>query len=218
MSTLAQLRDRIELELHDSTNQVWSTDEVDAAIARTLLELGHSLPQKLQAAQNATATRDQDISAITGLIAVWDLIYPYDSAAPTWPEPRPKYRQMRDGYVTLLTDSMPAVGTNNLLVRYTALQTISGLAGAGATSLDLQEEELLVLGASAACALQQTQASINTVTVTGRSPSQWQTWGANQWAAFQTAITRLSRARSLLEDPRVHWAAKSRNEGKGGVV
>lgn len=219
MSTLAQLRDRVETELRDTTNQVWSEDDIDAAIRRTLHEISHFLPQRTQGTLSTTeGERSYSLSSFTGLVAVLDVIYPYDSSDAQWPPTRPRWRSLRDAYITLLVDDEPDDGTDNILVRYTALHTINGLDGESTTTLDAQEEELIVIGAAAAAAQQEHLDAIGKVTVSDRTPAQWRAWGVARWAFFQNSARRIARARSLADDPRVPWSASSRSEGKGGIV
>jgi hypothetical protein len=44
MSTLAEIRDRVEAKLLDETNVVWSTDTIDEAIRTALDEYSLALP------------------------------------------------------------------------------------------------------------------------------------------------------------------------------
>lgn len=219
MSTLTELIDRVEIELRDTTNQVWSTDDLTAAIRRALHELSHFLPRRIPTTLSTTeGERSYSLATLTDLVAVYDIIYPYDADDPTWPPPRPRWRSDTDDQFTLLIDDAPEAGTDNILIRYTALHTIEGLDSADTTTLDAQEEELLVIGAASVAAQQEHLATIGKVTVSERTPAQWKAWGEARYRYFQESVQRLARARSLAEDPRVPWCATTRAQGKGGVV
>jgi hypothetical protein len=89
MSTLAELRDRVEVTLSDATNTIWSTDVLDEAIQSALDEYSQVLPVKAVEVITLTAAgREIDLSGVAGLLKVTEVWWPYDSTSEVWPPNR----------------------------------------------------------------------------------------------------------------------------------
>jgi len=189
MSTLSQLRDEVESELMDSTNIIWSADNIDDHIAKALRDVSLRKPQQL-ATTLTTSTSREIAHSITDLLYITDVWFPYDTASPTWPPPRPKWFVPCDGYIFLDVSTAPTSG-QKCRVFYAAPHTINGLESASTTTLDKQGETLIILGASAYAALQQCQHIIGAVTVNDRTQEQYIAWAKHRWDLFSAALARL---------------------------
>jgi hypothetical protein len=91
MSTLAEIRDRVEAKLLDETNVIWSTDTIDEAIRSALDEYSLALPATMDEVITLEAAgREIDLSDIAGLLKVTQVRWPYDSGVEQWAtEPGP---------------------------------------------------------------------------------------------------------------------------------
>lgn len=160
MSTLAQLRDRVEVVLVDSGNLIWSTDAIDEGIRQALEEYSRTLPLlKSDTLTLGAAGREIDLSSLTGLLDVTRVYWPYDASAETWPPNRVKGWRLTllDGDTPTLEltgwdQAQPQAG-DVVRLWYTAMQTIDGLDSADASTVRQDHESLLVVGAAGKCAL-----------------------------------------------------------------
>ena len=155
MSTLAELRDRIEQTLLDTTNTIWSTDALDEALRAALAEYNLVLPAKVVDDITLTeAGREIDLSDIAGLLKVTEVWWPYDSTAQPWPPNRVRGWYLYDGsegkvlFLNQIDGAEPQSG-DEVRIWYTVMQTIEDLDLAAATTVPAEHESLLVLGASA---------------------------------------------------------------------
>ena len=221
MSTLAQLRDRVEADLRDTGNNNWSTDEIDAHLRSALVDYNAVDPRRAQAALDDVAdTREYSLDTIhasTPILELYDVWWPYDSSDPAHPPERPRWALIAERTLYLDVDDAPA-GEYQLRLFYTTPRTIDDLDGATGTTLSAEAENLVVLGATAYAGLQYAQSLINTVTASGWTPQQLREWAEVRLAQFRAGLEDVRRRAVLMQDPRVAWAAASRDEGRGGVV
>ncbi len=216
MSTLDELIDLVELELRDTANSNWSTDELTQHIRRALRAYSQVDPIRASAEITLTeASRQMDLSSLAGLLQVTDIWYPYEEDS--YPPERPHWITLSDTVIYLAVTGQPEIG-QVARVFYHMGHTIEGLDGATATTLDATAEELVTTGAAAYAALQYAQSSINTVTVNGWTPRQLQEWATVRLQQYKEGVDAIRRRRALQADPRVPWAAATLGEGKGGVV
>jgi hypothetical protein len=218
VSDLATLRDMVERDLDDTGNDVWSTDDIDRAIERALVDYSQVRPQQAVTTIELSADgREVDISSISGLTRVVKVWYPYDSSAPESP---PRWVQWGQWAQTLYISSgdEPAVG-ETVRVYYQQEHAIDGLDGASETTVPGEDEEVLVTGAGAYAALQKARGSVGEAGVSTKTPEHWLEWGMNRMAAFNEALHRV-RTRELRRiDKRVplHREGWTREGEESGV-
>ena len=73
----------VERDLMDTGLVVWTVDDIDRAIRRALWEYSQSLPYRADRTVTiSTAGREQSLSALTGLLAVERIWWPYYADQP----------------------------------------------------------------------------------------------------------------------------------------
>jgi len=204
MSTLSQLIDEVEQELKDTGNDQWSTDELTAHIRRAMRAYNRVQPRRTQSViSTSDGEREYSLTSLSGLMEVLEVWYPWDDSDPQYPPQRPAWSILYDDTLRLeVADAPTGDGTDDVRVFYTIPHTINGLDGEDTTTLDDQEEQLIVLGASAYAASQMAQALIGTVTVTGRTPEQYVDWAAGRLRAFEQALEQLRQRAIIAQDAR----------------
>jgi hypothetical protein len=155
MSTLAELRDRVEQILSDTTNTVWSTNAIDEGIRLALGEYSLVMPAKLDEVLTLAADgREIDVLGVDGLLKVTEVWWPYDSAAEIWPPNRVLgWYQFKSssGEVLFLNQfegNEPQTG-DEVRIWYTYRQTIEDLDSATESTFPEIHDSLLVMGAAA---------------------------------------------------------------------
>jgi len=195
MSDLAALRDLVELDVDDSSNAVWSTGDVDRAIARALYEYSQVNPQRTTGTITLSADgREINISSLTGLTRIVRVWHPYTAADPEDP---PEWRRWDLWGTTLrvIDGDEPASG-EVVRVFYFKEHTINGLGGASSTTVPAEDERVVVLGAGAYAALQKARSAIGEAGVSTETPEHWLKWALSRMEAFNQALASV-RAREL---------------------
>ena len=83
---LAGIRDRVEQVLVDTGNAIWATAVIDEAIRLILSEFSDAYPYSADDVLTLAADgREIDISSLTGLLNVVEVMWPY--VATDWPHP-----------------------------------------------------------------------------------------------------------------------------------
>ena len=218
VSDLAGLRDLVERDLDDSGNEIWSADDIDRAIKRALVGYAQVNPQQAETTLELSADgREVDISSLSDLTRVVKVWYPYDTAAA---EALPNWVRWETWGETLYVASEEEPASGELMrIYYHKGHTVEGLEGASSTTVPQEDEEVLVLGATAYAALQKARSSVGTAGVSTETPEHWLTWGLNRMDAFTEALHRV-RTRELRKvDKRVplHGDGWKRGEIEGGI-
>jgi hypothetical protein len=161
-SIITDFRTRVRLLLRDSAaTPVTFTDAViDDAIRHALEEISNNIPN-INESTITLATAGREI-ALTGLVVlnVTEVWWPYVTTPEKWPPNRVAgFRLIFKNavpylFLSSLDGSQPQSG-DKVRVWYASLHTISGLAGAAATTLPVELEELLVFGAAGFAAISQ---------------------------------------------------------------
>jgi hypothetical protein len=194
---LTDLRAALAADLADAGNALWTTDELDRAIRRALRDYSAAQPRRAETTLTlATAGRALDISAVSDLVGVERVWFPYDAGAPEWP-PRWRDFEVWPGE-TLYLDvaEEPAAGEVARLF-YWGLHMLDGLDGATETTLPAADEDLLALGAAGYAALEQSRAAIGAINVSSYTPLQWREWAEARLAEFDRRLDALARRRAL---------------------
>jgi len=207
MADLAAIRDRVEQDLKDTGNDIWSTGEIDQQIHRALRAYNAVDPLRDAAVINSSdGEREYSLSSITGYVQIIDVWYPYDDASPPYPPNLPHWHMI--DHETLYLDVVDApTGASDQKIRllYFKPHTIEDLDGGASTTLDGSGETLVVLGATAYAAAQYAQSLVGKVTVSGWTPKQLMDWAEARRIGFYDELGQLARRLTRVQDARIAW-------------
>lgn len=199
---LAAMRDNVERDLDDAGNAIWSTDEIDRAISRALVEYSKVSPLRAVTTINVTSeTREFDLSGVSGLLRVAMVWWPYTAAEPEHPPRWVKFRAWEDT-LYLLTEDEPQP-SDLIRLYYLKKQAVEGLEGATATTVPADDEEVIILGATAYAALEKARKAIGTVGVSEETPEHWRKWGNERLLEFKAGLDFVRDRGTIAEDARV---------------
>lgn len=154
--TLAQFEARVLALLLDTSAAIYVTAVTTEAVRLALHEYSDAAPLAAETVLTLSGTgHEVALNGVTGLLGVVDVWWPYDSAATseTWPPNRV------EGWTLWWDDAQPVLYLNadnqgqpqiadELRLWYTKLHTIQNLDSAAVTTVALEHESLLVLGAA----------------------------------------------------------------------
>lgn len=167
------MRDEVEELLHDSSNAIWSADEIDRAIRSAFYEFA-AVHFRLaeDTISDVDGQREYALSGLTNLHHVVSVWWPYDDSDPDYPPLLAPYQMVDDTHLLLMTEDEPA-GDDKLRVLYAARHTLNGLDGASTTTLNGEEEEVVILLSAAYACLQMAVEAVTTINVFDAAPSAW---------------------------------------------
>lgn len=211
MADLETLRDRVEALLTDGSNAEWTTAELDQAIRLALSDLGLSLPVRAVTSIDAVASQwEYSLAAVTGLVSVVEVWYPYLSTDESYKQPHPvRWRMVDDATLMVEPDDDPDAAYD-LRVFYTKCQTLAGLDSAATTTLSEAEKSVLVQGSAAYAALGKSRDVTNEVTVGSEVVKNLREWGLAMLTKFQRSLDALSVIEAAGEDSRIGWGTMDR--------
>ena len=148
-ATLTTLRDRVEAALMDSANAVWDTGTLDEGIRQALHEYSREWPNEKVGTVNVASTgREVDISGLTGLIGIGRVWLDYDASNPADPPDWGRDFELWPGSLLYVGSGETEPQSGEVLrIFYTGLHTLNGLDSETTTSVPLDHESLLVMGA-----------------------------------------------------------------------
>jgi len=198
--------DRVEALLTDSGNADWSTAELTQAIRLALSELSTLLPARAVTTIDAVDGQyEYSLSSITGLVCVTEVWYPYLSTDDSYKLPHAvKWRMLDDVTLFLDVDDDPDA-QYKIRLFYDQVQTLEGLDGATATTLNNAEKSVLVLGAAGYAALAKGRDLMNEVTIGSDVPQGYMDWGKARLSEFGQRVYGLSGLDVESEDSRIGW-------------
>jgi hypothetical protein len=202
MSDLATLRDNVELDLDDSSNEVFSTGDVDRGIAKALNDYSAVNPEKAVGTITLSADgREISISSLSGLIRVTKVWFPYDSADADHP---PNWVEWSLWGSTLYIGSGDEPQSGEVVrVFYHKLHTINGLDGETATTVPTEDLEVVCTGAAAYCCLQKSRGAVGEAGVSTETPEHWMNIALQLLDDFNEALRRVRQRELLRIDKRV---------------
>ena len=146
--TLATLRDRLELHLHDSTNARWDTNQLDEAIEKALEEYNRYDPQLAVTSITLSADgREVDISGVANLLRIHKVWWPYDSTDPGYPPNWVQFEVWPGDILYVDSRTAPSSG-EKVRIWYTKPCTLNGLNSATATTIPQDDITYLLNGAA----------------------------------------------------------------------
>lgn len=208
--TFSEFETAVRSDLNDAGEATWTDAEIARAIRKALFAYSHVKPAE---AIGTIALQDDgreiSLSTLTGLIDVHRVWWPYEADKPGYP-PRWVRFQLWDDNATLFIDEKSEPQSGDVVrVFYTKLHTINGLDGENVTTVPTEDEELIILGATAYAAIQKTRKVIDQINVSERTPARWSQWGMRRLSEFRRALARLASDMKHDYDARVavDWEA-----------
>jgi hypothetical protein len=217
MSDLAAMRDLLEGDLDDAGNAVWSTDQIDRAIAKALNDYSRVNPSQAVDTISLTADgREIDVSSLSGLIRIVRVWWPYTASDPEYPPQWVRWAKWGDA-LSIISDEEPQSG-DVVRVFYHRAREIEDLGGAAATTVPAEDEEVVVRGAAAYCALQKGRGAVGEAGVSTETPEHWLKWGMAQMELFRESLREVRRRYLAGVDKRVPlwregWERAGKDEG-----
>ena len=204
-ATLTTLRTRVLQFLLSSGLSAWNSETIDEMLRQALAEYSDVFPRQVETVITCPAAgREIALSALTELVNVLDVWWPYDSTADQWPPNRVAgFRLDWDDGQPLLTLTCTAgpepQANDEVRLWYTTPHHLDGLDGAAGTTILLQHESLIVYGAAAYTALAQLSALVAAGTPPAGISSAATAAAATRWAEscqakYQGLLDRLHGA------------------------
>jgi hypothetical protein len=182
MTTIADLRDALRIELHDEDDERWQDAVLDRHLQRAARELAFVWPREQKTALSTTAgSRDLSLASLTGLVRVFAVEYPVG-------EDPPAFTQFSSfgGILTLLVDQTPA-DAEEVNVYWGSLHTLDG----STSTLPPVAEDSVVTGAAGYAAIEWASFATNRANVGGpQAVEDYLAWGERRLATFQAMLSR----------------------------
>ncbi|MGE0229133.1 MAG: hypothetical protein AB7U23_11560 [Dehalococcoidia bacterium] len=192
---LPTMRARVRVDLHDEDSDAyrWEDDVLDRHIERAVAEVSLVAPVETEATvQTSAGSRDLDLSALTGRVAVFGVEYPVGEYPPVMP-----------GFVvwgdvlSLRIESEPEAD-EDVLIRYGVLHTLDG----SGTTLPERLHDLVATGAAAYAAIEWANFAVNRVNVGGPEVArEYLNWGRERLRDFVVQLDRMGSAPSQSPEP-----------------
>ena len=208
MANLAAYRTRITNSLSDTVAK-YTTTVMDEALRKVLNEYTRAFPNiSTQSITVGTAGRSQTATACTNLMAIIQLLHPYDS---TLTDP---YAYEREDFVLTWQDGIPFLyftgsdipqAAEKIFVKFSAKQTIEDLDSATGTTVRDDHEDLLIVGAAGQAAMMRAS-GLNEQW--GSSPGEMNSlmlWGSHQYREFQNFLTEIRTEQIIDIFPETYW-------------
>ena len=186
MTTLSDIRARTRTDLHDDgAEQRWTDDALDRHIAHALAEMSLAMPRELSTTITTTpGSRELSVTTLAGLVDVRRVEYPTGDFPPCLV----RFTQWGDN---LLLDLPCPPDGGDATVDYTASHTLDD----SGSTLPGRFEDLLVMGASAYAALEQSIATIDGLNTGGPAvPDQFAASARARLTAFGQLLRQYGRA------------------------
>lgn len=208
MSNLAAFRTRIQNSLNDTAAK-YTTDVIDEALRKVLAEYTRAFPNILtQEITIAASGRSQTLTACANLIAVIQLVHPYDS---TLPDP---FTCQREDFMITWQSGVPfaffsghaiPLAGEKMFVKYAGKHTITNLDAAAATTVRDDHENSLVVGAAGQAAMIRASGLNETWGVKAGAMSQLMLWGNDQYNRFLQFLAEIRTEQAFDIFPDAYW-------------
>jgi hypothetical protein len=177
------MRDLVERDLHDESNQTWSTDEIDRAIQQAVQQFSYAVPVEDTSTESSLSSRYIDISSLNTRVVIQAVEYPTGN----YPQTFVRFSVWGDT-LSLLVDTEPD-GTNDAKIYYGKLQTLD----VSTSTIPTAHEWLIALGAVGYALAQWGAEAINNVNVGGRAVAQaYKRLGDGKLSYFRRQLKVLS--------------------------
>jgi hypothetical protein len=197
-ATLTTLRDRVEAQLADSGNAIWSTDAIEEAIRQALHEYSKTRPQRAVGTITLSADgREISVSTLTGLLSVAEVWCTYTAADPEFPPNQRGFQYWPEQAKIYVWDQYAPQSGDVVRVFYTKLQTLSGLDSATSTSYPDDDESLIAVGAAGYAATSRAVDLAEQVTLDRLTAQQVRAWGLSKLQEFRSGLKTVARRMAL---------------------
>jgi hypothetical protein len=203
MSTLAQLEARVSARLVDATNAVFALATIDEGLRSALSEYSAAFPLTIDSTlTTAAAGREIPLSSLTGLTAVLDVWWPYDSVTEAWPPNQvPGFHLWWNNASPMLILSSQSGGQpksgDKVRVWYAKAHTIQSLDAGAATTVFPLHETGIVTGAAGYAAGSNQIDQIGNIHVDPQQVASLNTWATEHLAEFRTWLATLVDNRTV---------------------
>jgi hypothetical protein len=216
-ATLSSFRDRVEVALMDTSNEIWSTTVLEEAIRQALAEYSKVYPRRVIGMVTLAASgREVDISSLSGVLRVVRVWLPYTAASPEDPPNQRYFEHWRDQQKLWFKDEPEPASGEVLRVFYTAMQTLDDLDSAAATTFPDDDETLLVLGASGYAASSRAVDLLEQVSRDRLTPQQVRAWGLGRLQEFRAGLKAVQRRLAMETSAWIGAAQLDRHDKWGG--
>lgn len=183
MTTLADLRDRLRIELHDEDEARWEDATLDHHLMRAVRELSNWSPFERKTTLTTTpGSRELSLSSLTDLVEVLAAEYPVEQYPPQYVQ-----FSVFAGALTLLGDDAPG-GVDDVNVYWGAVHEVD----VDSSTLPSIQEDIVVLGAAGYAATEWANFATNRANIAGAEAfEQYSTWGADALRRFQEQLKHL---------------------------
>lgn len=202
--TLAQYEARVAQFLMDASNTIWPTATLDECIRLALHEYSDANPLGVETVITLPGdSREVALNALTGLVGVGDVWWPYDSDATTetWPPNRVRgFRLYWDDdsavlYLETQDDTQPQQN-DELRIWYAKQRTIQNLDSASTTTIQAEHESWIVMGAAGYAAFARATDLAETAGVSAVSTPNLAALGSRWLRTFRANVASLRGQRN----------------------
>lgn len=209
MTNLETYRTRV-LNTLKSTNEKFENDIVDEAIRRVLDEYSQAFPDITEYDFPLVMSgRTQLLNYCTSLLAVLQIILPYDTALldPSSNAREDFYVFFNEGqpFVHFTGSPVPLQG-QVMFVRFACRHTLAGLDGKTFTSMRADHASMLVVGAAGAAAMSRAAGTIEQWGGKAGDPNQLMLWGQTQYERFREFLLTIRSEQTQAIFPSSFWA------------
>jgi hypothetical protein len=186
MTTIADLRDALRIELHDEDEERWADAVLDRHLLRAARELAFVWPREQKSTlSTAAGSRDLSLTSLSGLVRALAVEYPVGQYPPAYVQ-----FSTFGGTLTLLTDLAPG-GSENVNVYWGSLHTLDAMT----STLPALAEDAVITGAAAYAAIEWASFATNRANIGGPDAvSDYMTWGERQLARFHDMLARFGES------------------------
>jgi hypothetical protein len=179
-------RVREDLQDTDAANYRWTSDQVEGAIDRVVME--YSLHAPIEQQDDIATTDgdpDLDISALTGLVKIESVEFPLGKS--------PRYMQHIEYWAGTLYMQDEGDG-GNARVRWLKKHTLT----AESTTIPAEHEEIIVLGATGYLAMSASANTVDRAFIAGRYGTQsYKDWGIERLKRYDFKLREISHMNRL---------------------
>lgn len=215
MSDLASYRAKVRQVLGDTGVTKYSDDLLDEALRWTLAAYSKVLPQvKTDTVTIAAAGREQSLGAITDLVQILEMNFPYTSGdeSPEIFEAWYYYNRGAVPYVHIGGDYVPAAA-DVIRVTYTVAHTIEDLDSATATTIQTAHEYLFANGAAGKAAMSRGMHLIENYGSRSTESGKLQEWAERQVNEFLNELSMYKISQALPGWSPSGWKLDDYDEG-----
>lgn len=187
---LIEMRARARQDLQDTEAATyhWTDDEVDGAIQRVVLEYSAAAP--IQQQDDLPTTIDDtelDISTLTGVVRIESVEFPIGE--------RPPSLQFFNYWGGILSMADAGDG-NDARVRWLQKHTLA----AGSTTIPLQHDEIIVLGATGYLAMSAAAFTVDRASIAGRHGTvSYRAWGKERLVRYDDGLNAIRNSNRVVQ-------------------